>query len=94
MNHIYKLFFFVTYDAGVFVSGKPFHTNLMFASNPRAYPIGAVFGCSALGQAPSLIRKHLTRIGCKSLPGTNTSGYLTHLKITVKNTFVNTVLDF
>ncbi len=33
----------------VFVPGRPFQTNLMFAIKARAYPSEAPFSCSILG---------------------------------------------
>jgi hypothetical protein len=57
-----QLIFFVTYkwtkQAKMFVPGIPFQPNLMFANKGRAYPSEVPFGCSALGWAPNLTRKH------------------------------------
>ncbi len=57
----------------MFVPGKPFQPNLMFAGKARAYPSEALSGAPLYGKLLALPAN--IRLGWKGLPGTNTQAY-------------------
>jgi hypothetical protein len=65
------------------VPGNHLQPSLMFASKAGAYPSVPTSYNLLIGQAPALPTN--IRLGCKSLPGTNTLAYCKNLWITEKS---------